>query len=408
MDTLKKLEILSAAARYDVSCSSSGTHRQVYGALGSTSQAGICHSWSDDGRCISLLKVLFTNYCIYDCVYCLNRRSNDIQRASFTPEELIELTISFYRRNYIEGLFLSSAVMKSPDFTMEQLLRVVMRLRLQHRFYGYIHLKAIPGASRELIYKAGLYSDRMSINIELPSKSSLCMLASEKDYDAILGHINFIGKNVQAHRELRKRSRKAPAFVPAGQSTQLIVGASPESDLQILRQSEMLYKRHHLKRVYYSAYCHINNDSRLPTLMKPPLLREHRLYQADWLIRLYGFTTNDILNEDTPYLDEKLDPKMQWALRNPQFFPVEVNRADYETLLRVPGIGLKSAKRIISSRRFASLRPETLSRLGVVMRRAKYFILCDGKTCIDKEVKTVEVIDRLGFQQRPPEQLSLF
>ncbi len=384
METLRKLEILSAAAKYDVSCSSSGSNRQSSKGLGNAYRAGICHSWSEDGRCISLLKVLFTNYCIYDCIYCANRKGNDIQRASFTPEELIDLTVSFYRRNYIEGLFLSSAVMKSPDFTMEMLLRVVRKLRIEGGFNGYIHLKAIPGADKSLIYAAGLYVDRMSMNIELPSEKSLSLLASDKDYVGIVNNIAFIGDRVASHRAERKKSIKAPSFVPAGQSTQLIVGASPESDLQILRQSEVFYRNYDMKRVYYSAYCHVNQDSRLPALTKPPLRREHRLYQADWLLRYYGFTAEEILKDSDPYLDEELDPKVTWALRNPHLFPVEVNRADYDTLLRVPGIGIKSAKRIILARRFSSLSPESLRRLGVVMKRARYFILCGGKLCLQE------------------------
>ena len=378
---MKKLEILSKAAKYDVSCSSSGSKRQSSKGFGNAHYAGICHSWTDDGRCISLLKILMTNFCIYDCVYCYNRRSNEIERATFTIDEILNLTIAFYRRNYIEGLFLSSAIIKSPDYTMERLLMVVKKLRIEQGFFGYIHLKAIPGADKNLIHSAGLYVDRMSINIELPTSKSLAILASEKDYTGIINNIDFIGSNIRIYKEEKKKYKNAPTFVPAGQSTQLIIGASNEDDLTILNQSENLYNKYNLKRVYYSAYCHVNNDNRLPALIKPPLKREHRLYQADWLLRFYGFNASEILNEKSPNLDEDFDPKACWAMRNPHYFPIEVNNADYQMLLRVPGIGIKSANRIISARRFNSLSKEDLIRLGVVMKRAKYFILCNGKIC---------------------------
>lgn len=411
MDTLKKLEILSSAAKYDVSCSSSGSKRQSSIGVGNAHYAGICHSWTDDGRCISLLKILMTNYCIYDCAYCYNRKSNDIQRATFTVDELVNLTIAFYKRNFIEGLFLSSAVIKSPDYTMERLLNIVKKLRTERSFFGYIHLKAIPGADKKLIHTAGLYADRMSINIELPTSKSLSLLASEKDYSQIMDNIGFIGTNVVAYREERKKDKKIPSFVPAGQSTQLIVGASEESDLTILNQSEKLYKSYNLKRVYYSAYCHVNNDNRLPAMIKPPLLREHRLYQADWLLRFYGFNTSEILSEESPNLDLDFDPKVCWALRNPGFFPVEINKADYQMLLRVPGIGLKSAKRIITARKFSLLRHEDLEKLGVVMKRARYFILCNGQACVqgkDKKMSSKGLIIHSRNQDNDNRQMRLF
>ena len=379
MDLVQKLTILAGAARYDASCASSGSRRErPAGGLGNTSLGGICHSWTDDGRCISLLKILLTNYCIYDCAYCANRRSNDIPRAGFTVDEMVNLTVSFYRRNYIEGLFLSSGVVKSPDHTMELMLSVVEKLRREHHFNGYIHLKAIPGASLELIRRAGLCADRLSVNIELPSEDALRRLAPEKRKDDILVPMNLIDKGIAENRSDRKRFHRAPAFVPAGQSTQMIIGASPETDLRILTLSENLYRRYSLKRVYFSAYIPVNSGNLLPALAQPPLNREHRLYQADWLMRFYGFASKELLEPEQPNLPEDMDPKAAWALRHPQFFPVDVNLVDYEILLRVPGIGLKSAQRIIASRRFARLRREDLTTLGVVMKRARYFVNCQG------------------------------
>ncbi|HBA85700.1 MAG TPA: putative DNA modification/repair radical SAM protein [Verrucomicrobia bacterium] len=376
MTLQEKIGILGAAARYDASCASSGSRRS--GDVGRASVSGICHSWADDGRCISLLKILLSNCCIYDCAYCINRRSNDVPRASFTAEELADLTIQFYRRNYIEGLFLSSAVFGSPDLTMEQMIRVVMKLRRDHRFGGYIHMKAIPGANPDLIRRAGLLVDRLSVNIELPSEQSLKQLAPDKSKDDILKPMTLIKSGIVENRAERKQSKKAPHFVPAGQSTQLIVGASPESDRHILNLSENLYQRYQLKRVYYSAFVPVNEDGRLPTLAAPPLVREHRLYQADWLIRKYGFEAEEVLPEQTPFLDEQFDPKTAWALRNLQAFPVEVNRAEFEQLLRVPGIGHVSAQRILASRRISMLRVEDLPKLGVVMKRARFFVTCSG------------------------------
>ena len=381
MDTLAKLQILSGAARYDASCASSGNKREgASGGIGNTSQSGICHSWADDGRCISLLKILLSNDCRYDCAYCVNRSSNAVQRASFTAREVVDLTLDFYRRNYIEGLFLSSAVMQSPDHTMERMVNVAETLRLEERFGGYIHLKIIPGSNAELVRKAGLYADRISVNIELPSQVSLQRLAPQKHREGILEPMTLIGREIQNSIVERKAHRRAPRFAPAGQSTQMIIGASPENDFQILRLSQGLYKKMNLKRVYYSAYVPVSDDNRLPVLAAPPLLREHRLYQADWLLRFYGFSAEEILSDDTPDLDESFDPKTAWALRHPEFFPVEINRVDYATLLRVPGIGVISAKRIIAARRFSALSFEGMKKIGVIMKRAKYFITCSGRS----------------------------
>jgi putative DNA modification/repair radical SAM protein len=382
MDLQSKLDILSASARYDVSCSSSGsTRKNKPGGVGNAHASGICHSWADDGRCISLLKILFTNKCIYDCAYCINRASNTAARASFTPEEVANITMSFYRRNYIEGLFLSSAVYKSPDHTMELLLKTVKLLRLSHNFNGYIHLKAIPGADLRLIREAGLYADRMSVNIELPSSQGLKMLAPQKSRESILKPMGFLTNSLYQSDEEKRYYRYAPDFLPAGQTTQLIVGATPDSDLNILRLTEGLYKRYSLKRVYYSAYVPVSDNPKLPVIKKPPLLREHRLYQADWLLRFYGFEAGEILDESQPDLDTELDPKCQWALKNVNLFPVEINTADYRMLVRVPGIGIKSAGKIVAARRVSSLSYDDLKRFGIVLKRAKHFITCSGKFC---------------------------
>ena len=394
MDLTAKLDILSAAARYDASCSSSGSRRPAQrGGIGNGAPSGVCHSWADDGRCISLLKILLSNQCIHDCAYCLNRRSNPQPRAAFTVDEVVRLTIEFYRRNYIEGLFLSSGIMRDEDYTMEQLVAVVRRLRVEERFHGYIHLKAIPGASDELIRQAGLYTDRLSVNIELPSECSLRRLAPGKTREGILRPMKAITQGIAENRAERKTTRRAPLFVPAGQSTQLIVGATPESDQQILNLASGLYGHYGLKRVYYSAFVPVNQDARLVPTERPDLLREHRLYQADWLVRLYGFGAGELLSADHPFLDRELDPKTAWALAHPECFPVDVRRADYQTLLRVPGIGFKSAARIVSARRFAPVRPEDLPRLGVVMKRARYFIVC-GPALLPPHLAT----DRLRLQ----------
>lgn len=375
---LKKLEVLADAAKYDVSCSSSGSSRgNVDGGLGNAARAGICHSFTEDGRCISLLKILYTNECIYDCAYCINRRSNDVKRAMFAVEELIDLTISFYKRNYIEGLFLSSGVIVSPDYTMERLNVVVRRLREEHRFNGYIHMKAIPGASKELIAGAGLYADRISVNIEIPSESNLKLLAPEKNYKGVYEPMNQIHEGIIVSKEERAKYRKAPRFAPAGQSTQLIVGASPEPDFSILKLAAGFYNQQKLKRVYYSGFVPVNaSDSRLPAIQKPPLVRENRLYQADWLMRFYKFSYDEILDEKNLFLDPNMDPKLAYALRNPHLFPVDINKAPYELILRVPGIGVRSAKLIIGNRRYGSVTFAHLKRMGVALNRAKYFILC--------------------------------
>jgi putative DNA modification/repair radical SAM protein len=414
MTLREKLEILSAAARYDASCASSGSRRSSKGGLGNASQGGICHSWSDDGRCISLLKILFSNRCIYDCAYCLNRAGNPVRRATFTVDEVVRLTTEFYRRNYIEGLFLSSGVVRSPDYTMEKLIAAMRRLRTEEKFGGYIHVKAIPGASVELVRAAGLLADRLSVNIELPSETSLKNLCPGKKKEDILTPMACIDEGITESRSERKKHRSAPSFVPAGQSTQLIVGASPESDHQILRLSSALYRKYRLKRVYYSAHIQINEDSRLLPSERPDLLREHRLYQADWLVRLYGFEPGELLSEEDAWLDLEFDPKTAWALRNLHRFPVEVNKADKATLLRVPGIGFRSAARILSSRRFAALRQEDLAKLGVVMKRAQFFITCGGKygpgRCITESLLRHQMLPTLRRRRsvvRQPE-LELF
>lgn len=410
MEILEKLNILGAAAKYDVSCSSSGSKRpNKAGGMGNGCAAGICHSWADDGRCISLLKVLFTNFCIHDCAYCVNRRTNDVQRTAFTVDELVELTINFYRRNYIEGLFLSSGVIKNADYTMEQLIGVAKKLRAEQNFNGYIHLKAIPGASRELINEAGLWADRLSVNIELPSEQSLTLLTDKKK-DDIVKPMKQIGSSIIENREDRRHFRKAPVFAPAGQSTQIIIGATPETDRQIVKLSENLYDRFSMKRVYYSAFVPVSSDNRLPALAIPPLRREHRLYQADWLLRFYGFNADELLSDANPNLDETIDPKANWALHNIHLFPIEVNTADYEMLLRVPGIGVLSAKRIVMARRFARLNLENIKKLGVTMKRARYFITCGGVSAEKKEANPRLI--KLAIENIDPvtryHQLSLF
>ncbi len=411
MDALRKLEILADAAKYDVSCSSSGSNRQnKKGGLGNASAAGICHSWTDDGRCISLLKILMSNSCIYDCAYCVNRSSNDLPRATFTPEEVADITINFYKRNYIEGLFLSSAVVKSPDHTMEQFIEILKKLRDVENFNGYIHLKAIPGADKKLLDKAGSYADRMSVNIELPTEDGLRMLAPQKKQNEILGPMNDIKQGMLQSIEERKIFRNSPKFVPAGQTTQLIVGATKDSDYRILKLSEGLYNDFQLKRVYYSAFVPVSTNPLLPRISSPPLVRENRLYQADWLLRFYGFNSDELLSEDKPDFDLLLDPKCDWALRNIDKFPIEINRAEYHMLLRVPGIGVKSAQRIVSRRRFCQLDFDDLKKLGVVLKRAKYFITCKG---IHSGIKSMEPVNIraniLGdSSKKDPRQLSLF
>ncbi|MCI8884552.1 MAG: putative DNA modification/repair radical SAM protein [Dorea sp.] len=377
-----KLNILTDAAKYDVACTSSGTSRKSDGTgIGSCEQSGICHSFSADGRCISLLKILFTNECIYDCKYCVNRRSNDVVRTSFSPDEVCELTMEFYRRNYIEGLFLSSGILKSPNYTMELIYAALYRLRREYNFQGYIHVKAIPGADPELIQKLGFLADRMSVNLELPTAESLKALAPNKTRKNILTPMRLVQNRMTENRQEIQLYRNAPRFVPAGQSTQMIIGATPETDYQIIQVAESLYQKFELKRVFYSAFVHVNDDAALPakTGEGPPLLREHRLYQADWLLRYYHFRAEELLTEENPNFNVLFDPKCNWALKHLEEFPVEVNRADYKILLRVPGIGYKSAVRIVKARRLGSLDFTDLKKIGVVLKRALYFITCNGR-----------------------------
>lgn len=375
-----KLRILSAAAKYDISCSSSGSKRaNKNNGLGNAAFSGICHSWSADGRCVSLLKILMTNHCMYDCKYCVNRRSNDIERAILTPEEIVKLTVNFYRRNYIEGLFLSSGIIKSADYTMEQMIIVAKKLRLEENFNGYIHMKVIPGASKELIREMGLYVDRVSVNIELAESKALKLLAPDKKSIDISTSMGLVHKNEVENKEEKKIFKSAPLYIPAGQTTQMIIGASGESDYKILNKSENLYKNFDLKRVYYSAYVPVNKSGILADVDAAPMIREHRLYQADWLLRFYKFKAEEILSEQNPFFDPLLDPKANWALRNWHLFPMEINRASYKELLRIPGIGINSARRIVMSRKYGIIKYEHLQKLGVVIKRAKYFITVNGE-----------------------------
>lgn len=420
MSIYEKLQILTDAAKYDVACTSSGVERKGDGTgIGNCSKAGICHSFSTDGRCISLLKILFTNECIYDCKYCVNRSSNDVIRTSFTPDEICTLTMEFYRRNYIEGLFLSSGILKNPNYTMELIYAALYKLRHVCNFQGYIHVKAIPGADPILIQKVGFLADRMSVNLELPIAESLRLLAPHKSRKNILAPMRLVQEKSKENRQELTLYKSAPRFVPAGQSTQMIIGASPETDYQILRVAESLYQKFGLKRVFYSAFVAVNEDKALParTSDGPPLLREHRLYQADWLLRYYKFEANELLNEKNPNFNIFLDPKCNWALNHLEYFPVEVNRASYDVLLRVPGIGYKSAGRIVKARRFGSLGFEDLRKMGVVLKRALYFITCSGKMMYKTKIEE-DYITRnlLNTKERLPDsvagmnyqQLSLF
>ena len=418
MELLDKLTILSDAAKYDAACTSSGVRRKFQpGKIGNTSSsiAGCCHSFSADGRCVTLLKVLMTNCCVYDCKYCVNRRSNDTRRAAFTPRELAELTIGFYRRNYIEGLFLSSGVLRNADYTTEQMIRALRILRQEYGFNGYIHAKAIPGTSPELVQQLGLLADRMSVNIELPSQQGLQTLAPDKTREAILRPMGLIRDKVSESRQELVKYKHAPAFAPAGQSTQLIVGATKDTDRHILHLTEALYQKYRLKRVFYSAYVPVVENSLLPALdTKPPLLREHRLYQEDWLLRFYGFQASELLDEAHPDFNPQLDPKCSWAVSHLEHFPVEIMRADYETLLRVPGIGPTSARRIVSARRTAHLRFEDLKKLGVVVKRAQFFLVCDGHAAPglrfspESIVRQLEAVERGLLPSGEMQQLSLF
>lgn len=420
MSLYDKLNILSDAAKYDVSCTSSGVERRGDGTgMGNCRKAGICHSFSSDGRCISLLKILFTNECIYDCKYCINRSSNDVVRTSFTPEEVCTLTMEFYRRNYIEGLFLSSGILKSPDYTMELIYAALYRLRHICNFQGYIHVKAIPGADQRLIRMTGFLADRMSVNMELPTAESLRLLAPHKSRKNILAPMRFVQEKMKENHHEITLYKNAPRFVPAGQSTQMIIGATPETDYQILRVTEALYKKFDLKRVFFSAFVPVNEDKALPSIRDqgPPLLREHRLYQADWLLRFYHFEAEELLDEGNQNFNVYLDPKCCWALRHLDIFPVEINRADYHTLLRVPGIGYKSAGRIVKARRWGGIGFEDLKKMGVVLKRALYFITCSGKMMYPVRIDEDSITrNLLNTRERIPEevermtfrQLSLF
>ena len=420
MTIYEKLNILTDAAKYDVACTSSGTSRSNDGTgMGSCEKSGICHSFSADGRCISLLKILFTNECIYDCKYCINRRSNDVIRTSFTPDEVCTLTMEFYRRNYIEGLFLSSGILKSPDYTMELIYATLYKLRKECNFQGYIHVKAIPGASLELVQRVGFLADRMSVNLELPTAESLRLLAPHKTRKNILMPMRLVQERMADNKQEIQLYRNAPRFVPAGQSTQVIIGATPESDYQIVKVAESLYQKFELKRVFYSAFVHVNEDKALParTDEGPPLLREHRLYQADWLMRYYHFQADELLSEENPNFNVLFDPKCNWALKHLEQFPVEINRADYKMLLRVPGLGYKSASRIVKARRLGTLDFPDLKKIGVVLKRAMYFITCNGKmmypTKLDEDYitrnllavgeKLPEEVRNMGYRQ-----ISLF
>ena len=420
MTVYDKLNILTDAAKYDVACTSSGVDRNNDGTgMGNCRAGGICHSFSADGRCISLLKILFTNECIYDCKYCINRRSNDVVRTSFTPDEICTLTMEFYRRNYIEGLFLSSGVLKSPDYTMELIYAALYKLRKECNFQGYIHVKAIPGASQELIQRVGFLADRMSVNLELPTAEGLRLLAPHKTRKNILTPMRLVQNRMAVNKQEIMLYRHAPQFVPAGQSTQIIIGATPETDYQIMQVAQSLYQKFELKRVFYSAFIHVNDDSNLPARTDdgPPLLREHRLYQADWLLRYYHFQAEELLSEESPNFNVLFDPKCNWALKHLEQFPVEVNRADYKMLLRVPGIGYKSAGRIVRARKLGTLDFADLKKMGVVLKRALYFITCQGKMMYPTKMEE-DYISRnlLNTGERLPsnvvnlgyQQLSLF
>ena len=411
-----KLKILADAAKYDVSCSSSGGKRKNLGGIGDSSASGICHTYTEDGRCVSLLKILMTNYCIYDCSFCVSRRSNDVQRAAFSVKEVVDLTMNFYRRNYIEGLFLSSGIFKSADYTMERLMLVVKKLRTEERFHGYIHLKAIPGASEALLKEAGLYVDRMSVNLEIPTEEGLKLVAPEKDHQSVKQPLDIIKNEIKTIQQDKKSFKKVPLFVPAGQSTQMVIGATGESDLDIMHTANEFYKTYNLKRVYYSGYIPINSsNSLLPKIgTPPPLIRENRLYQTDWLLRFYGFSLNEILNSKHQDLELEIDPKLAWALRNPQFFPVDINTASYNWIIRVPGIGRQSANKIVQARKFGRLKEYQLKKLGIAFNRAKYFMVCQD-SIISKGFNYPEIVKKSILEKNPnPDlvntstQLSLF
>lgn len=401
MSLMEKLGILANSAKYDVACTSSGVDRKGNGVdMGNCVAAGICHSFSSDGRCISLLKILLTNECIYDCKYCLNRCSNDVPRATFTPDEVCTLTVEFYRRNYIEGLFLSSGILNNPTFTMELIYRTIWLLRSKYRFNGYVHVKAIPGSDPEVIRRTGFLVDRMSINLELPTAEGLRTLAPNKHRKSILTPMRQIQNGITANKNDLVLYRNAPVFVGGGQATQMIIGATPESDYQILNVAESLYQKFDLKRVFYSAFVNVTGDKQLPALPGgPPLLREHRLYQADWLLRFYGFKADELLDEKRPFFNVMLDPKEDWAVRHLEQFPVEINRAPLEQLLRIPGVGVKSARRIVAARRSANLTFADLKKIGVVLKRALYFITCGGRMMYPVKLEEDYIVKNLTEKQ---------
>lgn len=412
----EKLNILADAAKYDVSCSSSGSKRSNSSkGLGDSSGMGICHSYTEDGRCVSLLKILLTNHCIYDCAYCVTRKSNDIKRAAFKIQEVVDLTINFYRRNYIEGLFLSSGIFKNADYTMERLVRVARKLREEENFNGYIHLKSIPGASDELMHEAGLYADRLSVNIEIPSEKGLKLLAPEKKREDFLKPMSKVKNDIILYKSEKKIIKSTPKYAPAGQSTQMIVGASGETDLQVMYTSQYFYKQFQMRRVYYSGYIPISNDARLPQLgTDVPMLRENRLYQTDWLMRFYGFNVTELLNKDFPNLDCDIDPKLSWALRNMHFFPIDVNKADRWALARVPGIGMGSVAKIIAARKFRKLGWEHLKKIGIALNRARYFIVCSSRDFEKKDLTGQKIKELIlnhstsKYQIQRSAQLSMF
>jgi putative DNA modification/repair radical SAM protein len=411
-----KLKILADAAKYDVSCASSGSSRKNKNkSLGNASKMGICHSYTEDGRCVSLLKLLLTNHCIYDCAYCVTRKSNDIERAAFKIQEVVDLTINFYRRNYIEGLFLSSGIFKSPDHTMERLIAVAKKLRKEENFHGYIHLKSIPGASDELMYEAGLYADRLSINIEIPTKSGLKLLAPEKNHQDFINPMKKVKTEIDNYQTEKRYSKSIPVYAPAGQSTQMIVGATGETDMQVMMAANHFYKNFKLKRVYYSGYVPVSNDSRLPQLGLPvPMLREHRLYQTDWLLRFYGFSVAEILNTNYPDLDTDIDPKLSWAIRNLHLFPVDINTADREMLLRIPGVGVNSVMKIVQARKHRKLNRSHLQKIGIAWNRAQYFLVCIDHYNVHKDLSGIQIKSRIQknahskYKTTYNNQLSLF
>ncbi len=392
----EKLQILADAAKYDVSCASSGSNRKnVNKGLGDTG-TGICHAYTEDGRCVSLLKILLTNHCIFDCAYCVSRKSNDIKRAAFTVQEVVDLTINFYRRNYIEGLFLSSGIFKNADYTMERLVRIAKKLRTEHNFNGYIHLKAIPGASDDLMKLAGLYADRLSINVEMPTEQSLKLLAPDKKREDMIKPMKFLKNEIIQYKEDKLVHKHTPHFAPAGQSTQMVIGATPETDFQILHLANGFYKKMNLKRVYYSGYVPISHDNRLPAIGTPvPMIRENRLYQADWLLRFYGFDVREIVDVENPHLDLDIDPKLSWAMRNLHLFPVDINKADEALIKRVPGIGVASAKKIVGARKFATLNWEHLKKIGIAYNRAKYFITCKSDDFVVRDYSPMQIKQQL-------------